>query len=138
MIFVDLVDLLATKDTSGVEVALGHHHISVGLDHVERAFFDEGDHLFAEIQLQRLEVSPLVVVEVLLNDASKGRRHLEVAALAGIDAVAFSQLPNEHGRQVVLVASEQHVTRGRNTGLEVVRNRGMLAGAHGLETIVPP
>ena len=138
MILVDLVDLLAAEDTSGVEVALGHHHISVGLDHVEGALFDEGNHLLAKVQLQRLEVGPLVVVQVLLNNASKSRRQLEFSALTGIDTVTFSQLPNEHGRQIVLVSSEQHVTRGGNTGLEVVRHRGVFTGAHGLEPVVPP
>ena len=98
MILVDLVDLLAAKDTSGVEVAFSHHHISVGLDHVERALFDEGNHLLAEVQLHLLKVSPLIVVQVLLNDTSKGRCQLQVRALTGIDSVAFSQLPNEHGR----------------------------------------
>ena len=138
MILVDLVDLLAAEDTSRVEVTFSHHHISVGLDHVEGALFDEGNHLLTEVQLHLLKVGPLVVVEVLLNDTSKGRRQLEVRTLTGIDSVAFSQLPNEHGCQVVLVASEQHVTRCGDTGLEVVRNRGVFTRAQGLETVIPP
>ena len=120
MILVNLVDLLTAKDTGRVEVTFGHHNVSVGLDDVERALLDERNHLFAEVQLQRLKVRPLVVVKVLLDDAGERGRELEVRAFGRIDAVAFRQLPDEHGRQIVLIASQQHVPRCGDTGLEVV------------------
>ena len=138
MVLVNLVDLLATENTGRVEVALRHHDVAVGLHDVERAVLNELNHLFPKVRLHRLEVAPLVVVQVLLNHTGKGRRELVVGPFRGVRSVAFGQLPDEHRRQIVLVSGEQHVTRGWDTGLEVVRNRGVLTGAEGLETVVPP
>ena len=138
MILVNLVDLLTAKDTGRVEVTLGHHDVSVGLDDVERALLDERNHFFTEVQLQRLKVRPLVVVKVLLDNTSERGRELEVRAFGCVDAVAFSQLPDEHGRQIVLIASQQHVPRCGDTGLEVVGHRGVFTGAQCLEPVVPP
>ena len=45
---------------------------------------------------------------------------------------------DKHCNQVGLTASKKHVTRSRDTSLEVVRNRWVFTRVQCLETVVPP
>ena len=137
-VFVNLVDLVIVKNTGDMGVTLSQNHVSIGLDHVERALFNEFNHAFIKGELHGHELVHLFRGKVLVNGVFKGRRELMLVAFGGVDSVAFSKLPNEHGGQVILSACKKHVPCGRNTRLEVVGDRWVLAGAQGLETIVPP
>ena len=135
----NLVDLRAViKDAGCVSVSLCHDDVPVGLDDVERADFNEIDHGFVKRGLHGVEVIVLFSGKVTLDRVFEFFCELVVFTICCVNSVAFSQLPDEHGRQIVLISSQQHVTGGGNTRLEIVRNRGVFTRAQGLETVVPP
>ena len=107
-------------------MTFGHSDVAVGLDDVVGAVVDEVDHRVVKHGLHGHEIVHLLVVKVLVNGVAERWREDEfVAALACVGAVTLSELPDEHGRQIVLVSSQQHVSSSRNTRLEVVRDGGV-------------
>ena len=119
-------------------VSFGHNHVSIGLDHIERALFDEFNHGFIKGELHGHELVHLFLRKILVQCAFKHRRKLMLVAFSSVGSVGFGKLPDEHGCQVILTSCEKHVPCGGDTRLEVVGDRWVLASAQGLETIVPP
>ena len=121
-----------------MSVSLCHNDVPVGLDDVERAHFNEIDHGLVKLGFHGVEVFVLFGGKVALDRGFEFFCELVVFTLCCVNSVAFSQMPDEHGRQIVLISSQQHVTGGGNTRLEIVRDRGVFTRAQGLETVVPP
>ena len=127
------------KHTCRVRVSFCHDDVPVGLDDVVGSVVNEVNHGIVEDGFHLNKVGHLLIVEVFVDRVDEGgREHGGLTVCRCIISVAFGELPYEHRRDVVLATSKKHVSSRRNTGLEVVRNRGVFTGAHGLETVVPP
>ena len=121
-----------------MRVAFGHHNIAVRLHNIERAQFNELDHGVIKGRLHGVEIIVLLHGQVLLHGVLERRGERIVDAFRRIRPVAFGQLPNEHGRQILLTSGQEHITRCGNTGLEVIGDRRVFSRAQGLEPVVPP
>ena len=137
-IFVHHVHLCVVEDAGFVSVTFGHDDVSVGFDDVEGTLLDKVDHGFVKDELHRHEIVVLRIVEVLVHHTVKGRGEGVVITVCCVGTIGFRELPNEHGREIVLITSQKHVPCRRNAGLEVVRHRRVFARAQRLETVVPP
>ena len=122
-------------------VALRHHGIAVGLNHAEGGVqhldwkaqfllfsFDDAGRV-RELR-SVVDVEQCVVLSVgKVSPQHRVKRRGEgglVATIGRIHTVAFSELPEPHGREVGFTAGEEHVSGRGDTRLEVVRNRGVV------------
>ena len=131
--------LRVIKHTGYIWVTFCHHDVSVRFQNLERVVQHEINHRGRGSGLDGEEVFELIFCEVVLHHKLKPIcETIYLTVRRGVRAVSLRKLPNPHGRQIFLRASHQHVPSGWNTGLEVVRNRRMLAGVQCLEPVVPP
>ena len=132
------------RDTVGVQwIPSAHVGITLILENFKRVINEDFSHFFKIFPIlnhDEFKFSKLFgVVQFSLERCFKGWCERLFTGLANIVGnVSNSKVLNEHSDQIGLTSCKEHVTRCRNTCLEVVGYGRVFTGVQGLETVVPP